>query len=231
MKTLSLVLLLIASMAFIMMGCSDNSSPVVSSKNQAINTASSNMSLAKGGVQHSLTGSANTYNILASVPGFGNCIIPGPKEKGGFYNVFTVNAIDQGNGTVSGRFVSQFQGKIPPGWESGSCEKVEGRVIQLVVDETGTKAKVVCEVTTWTVAPNNPAPRWFVIAFVDMGEGGKSAPDRESSWWGSSDPADLALWLGQTPQEYIDWEWSILKDIFPDMGATIPIDHGNIQVR
>jgi hypothetical protein len=222
--------LLMASLAFVLLGCSDNSSPIEASTDQALSSSSSPTVLAKGGVRHSVTGTANTYNITVWSDYFqGFCIVPGPKEKGGFYNVFTLHAIEHHDGTFSGSFVSQFQGKVPPDQAVGFSAKVEGKVIQLMVDETGNMAKVVGEITRITGVP---LPQWFVIVLVDKGEG--NAPenrDRASSWWWSDKIEDRDLWLAQTPQEYVNWEWNILKEFFPDMGATIPIDNGNIQVR
>ncbi len=230
MKICPCILLLMASMAFVLGGCSDNSAPILSPTEQSVASPGSSAALAKAGVRHSVTGSANTYNITVWSDYFqGYCIVPGPKEKGGFYNVFTLHAIEHSDGSFSGSFVSQFQGKLPPDQAIGTCAKVEGKVIQLMVDETGTMAKVVCELTKIT---GFPLPQWFVIVLVDNGEG--NAPetrDRASSWWWSDKTEDRDLWLAQTPQEYVDWEWNILKEFFPDMGATIPIDNGNIQVR
>jgi len=80
----------------------------------------------------------------------GNGILPGPKEKGGFYNVIAVNAIDRGAGKFSGSFLSQMQGKVPEDLSDGGLAKVKADVIQLVVDETGTMAKVVYKITEWT---------------------------------------------------------------------------------
>ena len=57
-------------------------------------------------VLHSITGSANAYNILYDHPDNRFLIIPGPKQKDGFYNVFTVNAIEHGDGTVTGNLIS-----------------------------------------------------------------------------------------------------------------------------
>ena len=93
-----------------------------------------------------LTGSAHTYAIYDP----GNGILPGPKEKGGFYNVIAVNAIDRGAGKFSGSFLSQMQGKVPEDLSDGGLAKVKADVIQLVVDETGTMAKVVYKITEWT---------------------------------------------------------------------------------
>lgn len=230
MRILPVALLLMASLALVLVGCSDSSAPLVSPTDQSVSLPGSSATLAKAGVRHSVTGTANTYNITVWSDYFqGYCIIPGPKEKGGFYNVFTIHAIEHGDGTFSGSFISQFQGKVPRDQATGTGAKVEGKVIQLMVDETGTMAKVVCELTRIT---GYPLPQWFVMVFVDKGEG--NAPENRdcaSSWWWSDKSEDRDLWLAQTPQEYVDWEWNILKDLFPDMGATIPIDNGNIQVR
>lgn len=231
MKTMSFVFLLVASITFVFVlgGCTDNFVVPASSADEALMSPGSSTRLAKYGVKHSVTGSAHTYNITQWNEYFQTyVIVPGPKEKGGFYNVFTVHAMEMDDGTFSGSFISQFQGKVPPDQAFGFAAKVEGKVIQLMVDETGTMAKVVGEITK---IDGYSLPLWFVIVFVDHGEG--SAPenrDHVSSWWFDSDPTLRDLWLSQTPQEYVDWEWNILKDFLPDLGATIPIDNGNIQV-
>jgi hypothetical protein len=223
MKTLSLVLLLAVSMTFILMGCSDSSMPTVPASGRAISSPGTPIVMSKSGVSHSLTGSAHTYNIYD--PEFG--ILPAPKEKGNFYNVYTINAVDQGGGKFSGSLLSQLQ-KYPKDGAFGGLAKIKANVIQLVVDETGTMAKVVCQITEWTPWPGTTPQRWLVVVFVDNGEGKTADPrDQESAWWFSRDDADRDLWLGMSPQEYLDWTE-------PQMGGyplTIPIDNGNIQVR
>ena len=223
MKTFyAIVLLAFGGLAIL--GCSESTDQLVAPVEKA-----STVSLEKQ-VLHSVTGSANTYNIIYNHPEFGKCIIPGPKEKDGFYNVITVNAIENKDGTFTGHLLSQFQGKIPKDEATMTSGRVEAKVIQLVVDETGKMAKVVCEITSW----NGPElPWWYVIVFVDNGEGNTpESKDHASSWWFSDLTEDRDLWLSQTPQEYIDWSWAILEPFnLPNMGPTIPIDNGNIQVR
>jgi len=61
MKTLSLVLLLMASMAFVLLGCSDNSGPIAGPNDQAFSAGASPTALAKGAVERSVTGNANYW--------------------------------------------------------------------------------------------------------------------------------------------------------------------------
>jgi hypothetical protein len=228
MKILSLALLLMASLAFVLMGCTDNSDPIVAPTGQALSSPSSPAVLAKTEVKHSLTGSANSYNIVYVHPEFGTCIVPGPKQKGGFYNVQTINAIEHSGGSVTGQYLSQFQGKLPEDVPGGFFfGTVHGKVIQLIVDEKG-QAKVVVEITKW----EGPLPAWMVEVFIDNGEGkAPGMPDRMSSWWWDTTTEARDFYLGLTPQQYIDWEWDILEPIFPWMGATVQIDNGNIQIH
>jgi hypothetical protein len=167
MKATSCALLLMAMLAFILMGCSDNSSSLITPQDKTPSLAGSTPPLSKAGVRHSLTGSAHTYNITVWSDYFGGyCIVPGPKEKGGYYNVFTITAAEDKSGNFSGSFVSQFQGKVPPDQANGTLAKVEGKVIQLMVDETGKMAKVVCELTKIT---GYSLPQWFVMVLIDNG--------------------------------------------------------------
>jgi hypothetical protein len=62
MKILSLALLLVASMAFVLLGCSDKSAPIVAPNDQGM-VSSSASSLAKGDVLYSATGGAHFFKI------------------------------------------------------------------------------------------------------------------------------------------------------------------------
>jgi hypothetical protein len=234
MKLLSCALLLVASMAFVLVGCSDNPNSFMTPSDQAISASSSPALLGKAGVTavHTLRGSANTYNILLNMPELGGqVILPAPKEKGSFYNVVTIEATQFSDLTVSGKYLSQFQGEIPPELAAvagGMADKVEGKVIQLLMDETGTKAKVVVEVTNWKLYP---LPAWVVQVFIDKGEGASSPRDEVSNWMWSTLESDRDFFLSMTPQGYIDWTMTFIPLYFPDLPATLPIDHGNIQVR
>jgi hypothetical protein len=217
---------LIAFLGLVIFGCSESTDQLVTPV-EKMSTLNTGGSLEKQ-VLHSLTGSAHAYNILYDHPDLGLIILPGPKQKGSYYNVVTVNAIEHNDGTVTGHLLSQFQGKINE--PSMFTDRVKMKVIQLVVDETGKKAKVVCEITEW----NGPQlPWWFVMVFVDNGEGNTPEfRDHYSGWWFSDLAGDRDLWLSQTPQEYIDWLWAIIEPFnLPIIGPTLPLDNGNIQVR
>jgi len=227
MKCISVALLLAAGLSIGLMGCSQDSNPLVTPTDQPRFSASA-IPAQKIDCRHSLTGSAGSYNVIYVHPDFGPCIIPGPKQKGGFYNVQTINAIEHKNGSVTGQYVSQFHGKIPGDIGGGYfMGTVHGKVIQLMVDEAG-QAKVVVEITAW----DGPLPAWMVEVFIDNGEGkDPGTPDRMSSWWWDTTTESRDFYLSLTPQEYIDWEWGILEPLFPWMGATVGIDNGNIQVH
>ena len=62
MKPIPLALLLVASMAFVMLGCSENSSSLVTPSDQPVGSSvTSQASLAKGAVVRSVTGSGNIW--------------------------------------------------------------------------------------------------------------------------------------------------------------------------
>ncbi len=233
MKALSVVLLLMASMAFVLMGCSDSLSPAVSPTNQAFSSPTTSTSLPKAGVEviHSLRASANAYYTLWYGPdGTLWGTIPGPKQKGRFYNVETVQADAYSGGTVVGSLLYQFLGELPPGVEAfGFLGRVEGKVIKLAVE--GTKAFVVVEVTK---VNGFPPGAWFAQVFIDNGEGASSS-DEVSEWFvtdaASVDPGygSRDLWLSMGPNEFITWCTAQLQGT--GVPVVFPIDHGNIQVR
>jgi hypothetical protein len=62
MKILSLVLLLMASLVFVLPGCTDNAAPLAGPTDQALSIQSAPSGLGKGvGILHSATGSANVF--------------------------------------------------------------------------------------------------------------------------------------------------------------------------
>jgi hypothetical protein len=232
MKILSIGLLLMASMAFVLLGCSDNSSPVVSPTNQVLSSPTTLTGLPKAGVKvlSSLRGSANAYYTLWYGPdGTVWGTIPGPKQKGGFYNTETVQADAYSDGTASGSFHYQYLGKLPPGVEGGFFGKIEGKVIKLAVE--GNKAFVVVEVTKWDLWP---LPAWFAQVFIDNGEGASSS-DELSEWFVTDIPGvdpvhgSRDTWLAMGPDDFINWSTDQLQGT--GVPVLFPIDHGNIQVR
>ncbi len=224
MKILSCILLLVASSAFVLMGCSDRVSAPVYPTNDISVANLPTPALAKEGIVHSVTGSANAYMIVDPVTGW---LLNGPKQKGGYYQVITVNAIDHGDGTFSGRVVSQFQGKWPKEQTYGFYGKVEAKVIRLAVERN--KALVVAEITNWIGPPGWPEePWWMACVFIDNGEGGSAgSPDVTGAVWATGTPDEQSLWLTQSPQNYLDWTMTFIAPY----GPTFPVDNGNIQVH
>jgi hypothetical protein len=227
MKILTVGLLLMASLEFVLVGCTDKSSPVVSSTEQVMNPATAPAGLAKAGrkVVHSLNGSAHAYNLFLIEEG---AIVPGPKQKGGFYNVQSIQADEYSDGSVSGKILYQFLGKLSPELAVGLANKMEGKVIHFKVE--GKKAFVVVEITKWVDFPDPapPLPWWFAQAYIDNGEGALTS-DEASEWWMSPLIADRDFWVGMGPQEFIDWQTPILLPT--GWPVVYPIDHGNIQVH
>ena len=236
MKILSCALLLMASMAFVLLGCSDNSGPIVAPKDQVLSSPTSSTDLAKCGVKviNSLRGSANNWYALWYSPDGTELWGTMPDPKGRFYTVETFEADAYSNGTASGSFHYNFLGKLPKGVEAvGGWGKFEGKVIKLAVE--GNKAFVVVEVKNWK---STSLPGWFAQVFIDNGKRAssrdevsewfttqlRSIADDPTNYWGSRE-----LWLGMGPKDFIEWTKGQLAE-FP-LPVLFSIDHGNIQVR
>lgn len=224
MKTFCCAFLLIASMAFVLLGCSDQPTPLLGPTDQAISISTSPGSLAKEGVLNSVTGSCQTYLVFIHDPILGDVLFNGPKSKESFYNTITLSAIEHNDGTYSGIFVSQYHG-VPKDQATGFLAKVQGRVLHVSVQDN--MGKIVFQ-----IIDGEYSGWWGVIAFKDLGEGGKPAPpDMQSAWEFSDQPADLQLWKTQTPQEFIDWTVEMYQPYFPWFEGWFPIDNGNVQVH
>jgi hypothetical protein len=224
MKTLSFALFLMASLAFVLSGCSDRSAPVVGPADQAISASTVSSSLAKGGILNSVTGSCQSYQVVVEDPILGTLIIPGQKSKESFYNTITFSAIEQNDGTYSGNFVSQFH-NVPKDQATGGLAKVTGRVLHVSVQDN--MGKIVFQ-----IVDGDYTGMWGVIVVKDLGEGGKSGSlDLQSAWLISDIPGDLQLWKSQTPQEYINMTVEMYQPYLPWFNGWLPIDNGNVQVR
>jgi len=224
MKTLFLALLLMASLAFVQLGCSEKSAPLVGPNEQNIATSSSPAGLAKEGVVNSVTGSCQTYLVFIHDPVLGDVLFNGPKSKESFYNTMTFSAIKHNDGTYSGTFVSQYHG-VSKDQHTGFLAKVQGRIVHVSVQDN--MGKIVFQ-----ISEGDYAGWWGVLAFKDLGEGGKSAPpDMQSVWEFSDKPADLQFWESQTPQEFIDWSVETYQPYLPWFQGWFPMDNGNVQVR
>jgi hypothetical protein len=177
MKILSCALLLMASLAFVLLGCLDNSSPIVVPTDQAVSTATSSSSLAKGGVLHSVTGSGR-ISIF----------------QGGPYNeLWTFSAIQHS--------IDEFSGEVNyHDWEVGY--RFHGKIIDVKVDEQNHQAKLGWRVTHGTIPEELGTFDYIFIVIQDNGKG----EDDWASWgWGGSglDGIPLQGWIDMTPSQFM----------------------------
>jgi hypothetical protein len=153
MKVVSYALLLMASMAFVLVGCSDNSAPVVAPSEQAVATITSPGPLAKMGADmHSATGNAH-WRIIGSQ-----------------YRVrFSFSAIQHADGSITGEVRNN---------DEGPTFKMHAKVWDLKVE--GNQAKICFTFSKGSIygppgGPYTDISGWLVcVVVVDNGEG-KSA--------------------------------------------------------
>lgn len=178
MKALSFALMLMASLGFVLLGCSDNSAPVAGPTDQAITSSSSVADLAKGGVLHSVTGSGHISLINGVTP----------------YNErWAVNAIQHST--------TEFSGEVSyHDWVAGF--KFHGKIIDLKVDELAHQAKV-----GWILTRDNIPPEWgtFDYIFMVIQDNGKGENDWVSYAWGGSGLEGISLqdWIDMNPSAFM----------------------------
>jgi hypothetical protein len=202
MKTLSCVLLLMASMAFVLVGCSDNSNSLVSQTDQPQKVSGSIVDLAKTGPEtHSATGS-------------GHFVYFGQENYNDQWS-FSAKVAD---GKVTGQV--QYTDR-----EMGYT--FHGEVYQLIVD--GNMAKLGWVAKRGPTYPAWEGLQYGFVVVVDNGEG-KGVMDQIS--WGmladetGAGGASLLDIVAMDPQGYITW----LIDMGLDPPLWEYVD-GNIQVR
>ena len=209
MKVQSLALLLVASYAFVLLGCSDTATPLVSPTDAVASSISSPPTLAKGGpVTHAASGSANVF-----------------VEGKSFTFAFTAN--EYAGPSYDGEYQIYVHAQ-PPEWG-----KIHGKVMSLkVYDYLGGKAAVIGTIETKSGFPG------FYDAFVvvDLGEGKKSASDMYTTtiFWTASLEEAQAVWL-LPPDGVINAiiEEHLLMNgtLMTPEEVLIPIEMGNVQVR
>jgi hypothetical protein len=215
MKALSVVLLLMASMAFVLLGCSDNptSSPAV--PEQALHGANASVSLAKGGtVVHSATGCARVREFWGSEVKY----------------EFSFSAVQTDAGTSSGEVQMVDQSLIKSG---GGIFKFHGKIFSLQIE--GNRAKL-----NWTFT-SGPWTGFYGCAVVeDNGEGAKATgPDMATGvLW--TDGSDIGIYtipqlVAMCPNEFLDWlenyVFEVLMGLPPGMPTLMPTEHANVQVK
>jgi hypothetical protein len=204
MKTLWFVLLLIACMAFLLMGCSDKSALITGPTDQATTEQNAAGALAKAGpVVHSATGSGHT--------------ITGTGSAGHATWFFAFSAHQYADGSFGGRVnindhSFQVKGNFP--------------VVYMNVD--GNRALIV---DYGTLPIEYGGGTWYMAyVVVDNGEGRNAPPDQHS--WGlmlqEGDPAVSRL-LSTTPDGFFD----LIADfgLGTEEEWILTLDMGNTQVR
>ena len=212
MKTLSLALLLMASMAFVLLGCSDNSSPLVSPTDPVLQaqTANQSLGLSKGEVVHSATGSGH-ISILDGTP---------------YNDNWSFSATQRADGKCSGQV--QYT-------DREYSYTFHGDVVNLQVEDHGAKGKWAKLDWTCKRGPTYPGmqdDKFGFVVVIDNGEGkNASGPDMISFGILVSQEGAQTRTLQQlkdmTPSEFVSW----LIDQLGEEYALYAYQNGNIQVR
>jgi hypothetical protein len=212
MKTFSLALLLVASLAFVLLGCSDNSGLPVTPSEQTIAASSSPASLAKGKpAVCSANGSCNDATF-----------------EGAMQN-WTFNARRYADGSCDGvvECVVHAEGV-----------KVHGNVLSLRVwNVDGGKAAVIGFAETRNsdyYSEDHPTVDVFVV--YDYGEGKKAPPDMYTGYvfWDESMTSSEARRVWDLSPDKVVWEIGNLKwgeDAWDPTMIVLPVRQGNVQVR
>ena len=210
MKVLSLALLLMASVAFVLLGCSDNSGPVGAPTDQALSTGASSGALAKGCV------------VVGSVVGAGTFATPDPSTF--FSSVkFEFTAMKYSDGTCRGEFAMTLVGL-----GEGKGTKIYGNVKGIKF--YGNVAMFWGELRSEFLVDVFGKASWRQIFVVtDNGQGKKRVPDRMSNPWLTSEelspPGEFETYWAKSAEDF-------LASISSDLGTPpdYPLARGNIQV-
>jgi hypothetical protein len=207
MKLLSCAFLLMASMAFVLVGCSDTATPLVS-PNDAVASATPPSSLAKSAVVASASGNAQLYLDLDGYP---------TTERSDVLRVYTFNAREHADGSYSGEITTL--GAPYKQWD------FKARVTQLKVQ--GTKAKMIIRPYKGGGLAAGIEDYYICHLVVDNGEGSKAGlPDMGTVWW-SFEPSELQFFLDLSPDGFLGF---LALQQFP-FDYLVPNVVGNVQVR
>jgi hypothetical protein len=208
MKILSVALLLLASLAFVVLGCSDNSAPIVAPSDEALSTSASPAALAKGAVLASASGSAQMY-----LDADGNPTL----EKSAILRVCTFNAREYAGESYSGEFIMLG---APGPKQTFSCK---AEILQVKVQ--GNKAKMVFKILRAGGGLSGLEGINGCYVVVDNGEGNKAEPDLNSPFYFIFPPEVTQTFLDMTPDAFLAF--------LPTVGypGLVPINLGNVQVR
>jgi hypothetical protein len=201
MKLLSCALLLMASMAFVLAGCTESATPLVSPNEAVASSATSVPSLAKAGPVLSVTGNCNLWLM-------------------GKMGTLTINAFKYEGGQVKG-VLNAVTTAINSDPDNAPYAKMHSEVVSLTLYENYTFKNGVSGPTAlvWCREFVNEyyKDHYFAYFVVDLGKGkGTPGPD----WTGPiSDRYESIINL--SPQDIVDqFEW-----------AFVPIDVGNVTIQ
>lgn len=189
MKIQSLVLLLMASLAFVLLGCSDNSAPIVAPTDEALSTSSSPAALAKGCVVVGSVVGDGVYSVSQSGANSGALVAA----------KVTFAAVKFNNGKCEDRYEMDYL---------DSRNKVTLRIKGTIegIKFYGNVAMFWGKVKTeFYVDMFGPAKWRQIFVVTDNGKGKKAVPDRISNPWLTTDnvwPGEFDLFWGYSAETF-----------------------------
>jgi hypothetical protein len=180
MKTVSVALLLVAGLAFVLVGCSDNSNPAAYSNGQSVAPSTAPASLAKGDILHQVTGSGRKSLFLGS----------------NYNDLWTISAAQ--------RVGDEFTGEINC-HDKDNGFFFHGKIFDIKLDEENTRAKLSWQMTHNTLPPEFQGFTYGFMVVKDMGKG----EDDWSTWAIGMDengipPYSVQDFIGMTPSGFMD---------------------------
>jgi hypothetical protein len=217
MKILSCALLLMASLAFVLAGCSDNSVPPVTPGEPTLSPASTSPVLQKGGVTHAVSGSAHWKFVAVT-----------GEENGRF----TFSAVQHADGSVTGELVSRDKGRIMYGQAkvyglhvSGNMAKLDFRFTHGNFNTFYAPGVKITDIVGWVIV-------------IDNGEGANAnGPDLVSLivFTEGSDiqPLTIAQLDPMGPEEYLQTMGDYISEYYgiPYEAFLTTYDNGSVHVR
>jgi hypothetical protein len=207
MRALSFALLLMASMAFVLLGCSENASLPVAPTDRALSTVTSPAVLAKGGtVLHTASGVARVREFWGEAVKF----------------EFSFSAVQHDGGTSSGEVQMVDHAGL----------KFHGKIFSLQVE--GNRAKLNW---TFTSGPWTGLYGCAVVEDNGEGGKAAPDMTTSVLWTDGSDIGIYTIpqLIEMSPNEFIDWlEDYVFVELIglpPGLPALIPTEHGNVQVK
>lgn len=210
MKILCSALLLTASMAFVLLGCSDNAAPIVAPNDEAVSAPTSPTALSKGAWIQIATGSGHTHPR-----GAGLCTISFTAQK-------------DADGLCKGEWQA---------YDRDIDIKIHLKVVHLDVE--GNQAFLVAygmlPETPWY---GPPTPGYGMILITDNGQGNNADLPDQHSWfsvWPDNGQMPWAFVTSSLATASVSEAKSFLTGVpgfgWPEAMLYVPAELGNLQVR